>query len=114
MLNQWQQPKAGYLLGLLFAAVVLVWLLLLWWFGDSGVRDQLALQQLYATQLQALEVQEQLNRQLAQEVAIFKDVDSQLIFEQRARMDLGLIRPGETFVQLQRGSPPTNNSSIYE
>jgi cell division protein FtsB len=114
MLTQWQHPRAGYLLGLLLAAFILVWLILLWWLGDSGIRDQASLQQLYDTQLQALEVQEQLNHKLSQEVAIYKDVDSRLLFEQRARMDLGLIRPGETFVQLQRGSSPTNNSSIYE
>lgn len=75
----------------------------LWW-GESGVYDRKALKE-------RIELQQDENKQLAERNRILSaevyDLKSGLeAVEEHARLDLGLIKPNETFVQMSVLPPP--------
>ncbi|MCF6325442.1 MAG: cell division protein FtsB [Gammaproteobacteria bacterium] len=81
-------------------AILLVLLVLLQiklWRGDGGIVDTLQLQQVVDHQGQENSALTERNRALEAEVNDLKQgVDA---IEERARSELGLIKPGETFFQ---------------
>ena len=88
----------------LLIAVLLVALLQykLWW-GESGYEDRVALQQrIEAQQVENIQLAER-NRILSAEVYDLKN--GMEAVEEHARLDLGLIKPHETFVQLSTVKP---------
>ncbi len=82
----------------LLAVVVLLMLQARYWFGENGYTD---LQQLKAeinTQQRYVNDQAEINRVLRADI---HDLKSGLeAVEEHARLDLGLIKSGETFVQI--------------
>lgn len=74
------------------------------WLGEGGYRDRQAL--VHLTQQQDAENMKaaERNRVLSAEVNDLKN--GMEAVEEHARMDLGLIRPRETFVQLSALPPP--------
>ncbi len=77
--------------------VLLVLLQIKLWRGDGGIVDTLQLQQVVDHQVQENSVLTERNRALEAEVNDLKEgVDA---IEERARSELGLIKPGETFFQ---------------
>ncbi|MBL1261514.1 MAG: cell division protein FtsB [Thiotrichaceae bacterium] len=83
------------ILAILFVLLVLLQIKL--WRGDGGIVDTLALQQVLDHQVQENNVLTERNRALEAEVNdLKKGVDA---IEERARSELGLIKPGETFFQ---------------
>lgn len=69
-----------------------------YWFGENGHRDTLALQQQIQDQQQANTEQIQANKVLHADVNDLKNGLEAV--EEHARVDLGLIKSGETFVQM--------------
>jgi len=77
--------------------VLLVLLQIKLWGGDGGIVDTLQLQQVVEHQVQENNSLTERNRALEAEVNDLKQgVDA---IEERARSELGLIKPGETFFQ---------------
>ena len=82
-------------------SVLLVLLLALqwrFWYGDGGRAEVRSLSQEVAHQTAAVEALRDRNRMLAAEVQDLKH--HQAALEERARVDLGMIKTGETFYQL--------------
>jgi cell division protein FtsB len=75
----------------------------LWW-GESGIYDRQALKQRIEQQHQDNEVLAERNRILSAEVYDLKN--GMEAVEEHARLDLGLIKPNETFVQMSMLPPP--------
>ncbi len=73
------------------------------WAGDGGMRDVWRLQQRLAEQKAENEKLRQRNEKLAAEVRDLKSGTGAI--EERARSELGLIKPGEMFYQVVE-SPP--------
>lgn len=69
-----------------------------YWFGENGHRDSLALQQQIQDQQDANDEQVQANKVLQADVDDLKNGLEAI--EEHARVDLGLIKSGETFVQM--------------
>lgn len=69
----------------------------LWW-GKDGRQHQAHLQYLLQQQQQENTQLQQRNHSLAAEIIDLKNGDEAL--EERARVDFGMIRPGEQFYQL--------------
>jgi len=83
------------ILAILFVLLVLLQIKL--WSGDGGVVDAVQLQQAVDHQVQENNALTERNRALEAEVDdLKKGVDA---IEERARSELGLIKPGETFFQ---------------
>jgi cell division protein FtsB len=89
-------------LGLLLL-VLLIGLQLKLWVGDGGMREVRVLHQHVAEQRQQNEQLKQRNQALAADVDDLKHGDQAV--EARARSELGLIRPGETFYQVVEPAP---------
>jgi cell division protein FtsB len=89
---------------IVLALLVIAFLQYKLWLGEGGYRDRQSLTHLTHLQdvdnLQAAER----NRVLSAEVSDLKN--GMEAVEEHARMDLGLVRPGETFVQLSMLPPP--------
>jgi len=66
-----------------------------WWLGNGGIQDVLRLKKLIVTQKTDLEKLSQKNRLLEAEIQFLKKQPEAL--EERARHELGMIKPGETF-----------------
>ncbi len=84
-----------------FAGVLVVVLVLLqyrMWLSDDGVSETLRLAQAVESQKTTNDGLRERNAQLAAEVADLKDGFSAL--EERARSELGMIAPDETFYQV--------------
>lgn len=95
----------------LIAVAILLGLQYQYWLGDSG---RAGLEKLH----DEIEVQQQLNDQKAADNKILRadvnDLKNGLeAVEEHARLDLGLIKPGETFVQLST-APVTHTSQPVE
>lgn len=75
----------------------------LWW-GESGFYDRQALKERIAQQHQENEALAERNRVLSAEVYDLKNGVEAV--EEHARLDLGLIKPNETFVQMSMLPPP--------
>ena len=80
--------------------LILLLLLALWhrWFGNGGVRDYQRINQAYEQQLEK-------NRQLAERNALLEAEVQDLkhgrdAAEERARSELGMIKPDEVFVRV--------------
>lgn len=68
------------------------------WFGDGSLSEVVQLSQELETQKQKLQELEQRNKILeAQVLDLQNGLDA---FEEKARNDLGMIKQGETFIQL--------------
>ncbi len=81
----------------------------LYWFGDGGYyAHQVLIEKIERQRLENTELQER-NRIAAAEVYDLKNgLDA---IEEYARLDLGLIKPHETFVQMS--TVPTNYKPVY-
>ncbi|MEC7120714.1 MAG: septum formation initiator family protein [Pseudomonadota bacterium] len=76
------------------------------WFGESGYQDRQEL-------MLRVDAQQQENQQLAERNRVLRaevnDLKNGLeAVEEHARLDLGLIKPNETFVQMSTLPPPTS------
>jgi cell division protein FtsB len=86
------------------AILVIAYLQYKLWLGDGGYRNRQALAHLTHQQDVQNQQAAERNRVLSAEVSDLKN--GMEAVEEHARMDLGLIRPGETFVQLSALPPP--------
>lgn len=89
-------PRLGWIL--LVLAVLLAWLQYRLWFGKGGQREVDALQDQVAQQAYDNTGLEQRNDVLAAEVKDLKSGEAAI--EERARSELGMIKPGETFYRV--------------
>ena len=92
---------------LLVVAALLAWLQYRLWFGKGGQREVDALQDQVTQQAYANTGLEQRNAVLAAEVKDLKSGEAAI--EERARSELGMIKPGETFyrvVDQAKGAAP--------
>ncbi|OPH35037.1 FtsB family cell division protein [Moraxella lacunata] len=88
----------GYLLLIIFGAVVLVGLQHQYWYGEFGYHTLSELNDELAKQQKINAAQQAVNDTLRADV---RDLKSGLgAIEEHARLDLGLIKSGETFVEL--------------
>lgn len=85
-----------WLLGVLVVATVLLQYRL--WLSDAGVREYLHMQSAVSQQREANNIVVTRNQQLVAEVADLKKGMTAL--EERARSDLGMVTPNETFFQV--------------
>ncbi len=90
--------------------ILLVFLLLLaiWhrWFGTGGVRDYQRINQAYEQQREKIQRLQERNALLEAEVQDLKHGTDAA--EERARSELGMVKPGETFVRVI--DPPVHGS----
>jgi cell division protein FtsB len=107
MLNVFDSVVSKVLLGL--AIFLIVGFQYLYWFGDGGHYDHLKLTQKIQQQIENNEELKERNRILAAEVYDLKNGVEAI--EEHARLDLGLIKPHETFVQMSTIS--TQYKPIY-
>jgi cell division protein FtsB len=97
--------RLGILLVLLLA--LLAWLQYRLWFGNGGEREVAALQAQVQRQARDNTGLRERNDALAAEVQDLKSGEAAV--EERARSELGMIKPGETFyrvVEPQPAAPP--------
>ena len=92
------------LLLLLVLAALLAWLQYRLWFGKGGQGEVEALQQQVAQQAYDNTGLRQRNDVLAAEVKDLKSGEAAI--EERARSELGMIRPGETFYRVVERAQP--------
>jgi cell division protein FtsB len=92
----------GILLVLLLA--LLAWLQYRLWFGSGGEREVAALHAQVRTQARDNAGLEQRNDALAAEVEDLKSGEAAV--EERARSELGMIKPGETFYRVVEPETP--------
>lgn len=88
----------------LILLILLIGLQLKLWTGSGGVRDVEQLRQTVAQTKRENEVLKARNDALAAEVRDLKE--GQAAIEERARSELGLIKPGETFYQIVEPATP--------
>ena len=83
---------------IIFLVLVLIGLQYKLWFGDGSLSEVVQLSRELEIQKQKLQVLEERNRILeAQVLDLQNGLDA---FEEKARNDLGMIKQGETFIQL--------------
>jgi len=81
--------------------VILIGLQYKLWFGDGSLSEVVQLSRELETQKEKLRLLEERNRKLeAQVLDLQNGLDA---FEEKARNDLGMIKEGETFIQLIPG-----------
>lgn len=83
---------------LLLLAALLAWLQYRLWFGVAGTHEVTALQAQVAAQARQNTGLRERNATLASEVADLKSGEAAV--EERARSELGMIKPGETFYRV--------------
>lgn len=88
----------GLKLVLVALAVLLVWLQYRLWFGGGGSGEVAVLQERVDQQRRQNEGLGQRNAALVAEVADLKSGEAAI--EERARSELGMIKPGETFYRV--------------
>ncbi len=94
-----------HVIKILLAVLAIVVLLLLqyrYWYGENGHRDLVRLQEEIEVQQHYLDNQREINRVLRADVYDLKTGLEAV--EEHARLDLGLIKSGETFVQISTAS----------
>lgn len=96
MLNIFDSIVSKVLLGL--AIILIAGFQYLFWFGEGGFRDHQKLAQKIQQQTEINSELKERNRVLAAEVFDLKNGIEAI--EEHARLDLGLIKPHETFVQM--------------
>lgn len=87
----------------LLLAVLLAWLQYRLWFGNGGTREVGALQQQVHKQARDNAGLKQRNDALAAEVEDLKSGEAAI--EERARSELGMIKPGEKFYRVVETAP---------
>ena len=107
MLNVFDSVASKLLLGL--AIVLIAGFQYLFWFGEGGYHDHQQLTQKIQQQTEINDELKERNRVLAAEVYDLKNGVEAI--EEHARLDLGLIKPHETFVQMSTIS--TQYKPIY-
>jgi cell division protein FtsB len=93
----------GLRIVLVLLAVLLGWLQYRLWFGNGGTREVAALEARVAQQARQNDGLRERNAALAAEVADLKSGEAAI--EERARSELGMIRPGETFYRVVESTP---------
>jgi len=82
--------------------IILIGLQYKLWFGDGSLSEVVQLSRELETQKEKLRQLEERNRKLeAQVLDLQNGLDA---FEEKARNDLGMIKEGETFIQLIPGN----------
>ncbi|QSQ93649.1 MULTISPECIES: septum formation initiator family protein [Acinetobacter] len=107
MLSVFDSKSSKVLLGL--AIVLIAGFQYLYWFGEGGYRERQELTQKIQQQTELNNELKERNRVLAAEVYDLKNGVEAI--EEHARLDLGLIKPHETFVQMSTIS--TQYKPIY-
>ncbi len=87
----------------LLLAALLAWLQYRLWFGAAGHREVAALHAQVQRQARGNAGLQQRNDALAAEVEDLKSGAAAV--EERARSELGMIKPGETFYRVVEGAP---------
>jgi cell division protein FtsB len=90
--------KRGWLLALVALALLLLGLQAKLWWGEGGLREARALRAKVAEQRAENERLKQRNDALAAEVEDLKSGEAAV--EERARSELGMVKPGETFYRV--------------
>lgn len=88
----------------LLLIVLLAWLQYRLWFGNGGQREVAALEQKVEQQRRDNAGLKQRNDALAAEVEDLKSGEAAV--EERARSELGMIKPGETFYRVVEPEQP--------
>jgi cell division protein FtsB len=98
----------GLRIVVLLLVALLAWLQWRLWFGNGGQREVEALRAQVAAQAHENRGLKQRNDALAAEVRDLKSGEAAI--EERARSELGMIKPGETFYRVvdQRPAPPAD------
>ncbi|ANF81872.1 cell division protein FtsB [Acinetobacter sp. NCu2D-2] len=107
MLDVFDSKASKVLLGL--AIFLIAGFQYLYWFGEGGYQDHQKLAQKIQQQVELNQDLKERNRVLAAEVYDLKNGVEAI--EEHARLDLGLIKPHETFLQMSTIS--TQYSPIY-
>ena len=107
MFNVFDSLMSKVLLAL--AIILIAGFQYLFWFGEGGYRDHAALTEKIQQQIELNTELKERNRVLAAEVYDLKNGVEAI--EEHARLDLGLIKPHETFVQMSTIS--TQYKPIY-
>lgn len=107
MLSVFDSKASKALLGL--AIFLIAGFQYLYWFGEGGYQDHAALTEKIQQQTELNQDLKERNRVLAAEVYDLKNGVEAI--EEHARLDLGLIKPHETFVQMSTIS--TQYKPIY-
>ena len=85
----------------LLLVLLLAWLQYRWWLGTGGKHDVQALQQQVQAQAADNAARQQRNDALSAEVHDLTDPSSGgEAIEERARNELGMVKPGETFYRV--------------
>lgn len=85
---------------LVVLVLLLGWLQYRLWSGTGGARDVAGLESQVAQQARQNAGLRERNAALAAEVADLKSPTGEAAVEERARSELGMIRPGETFYRV--------------
>ena len=107
LLNVFDSKASKALLGL--AIFLIAGFQYLYWFGEGGYHEHQQLSQKVQQQVELNDELKERNRVLAAEVYDLKNGVEAI--EEHARLDLGLIKPHETFVQMSTIS--TQYKPIY-
>lgn len=107
MLDVFDSKSSKVLLGL--AIILIAGFQYLYWFGEGGYQDHQKLSQKIQQQVELNTDLKERNRVLAAEVYDLKNGVEAI--EEHARLDLGLIKPHETFIQMSTIS--TQYNPIY-
>jgi cell division protein FtsB len=94
---------------ILVLVVLLAWLQYKLWFGHGGAGDVAVLDQQVVQQRHDNGGLRQRNEALAAEVNDLKSADGGAAVEERARNELGMIKPGETFYRVVENVPPAQD-----
>jgi cell division protein FtsB len=89
---------------LVVLVALLAWLQYRLWFGSGGTQEVAGLQAQVEQQARQNDGLRDRNAALAAEVADLKSGEAAI--EERARAELGMIRPGETFYRVVERTPP--------
>ena len=92
---------------LVLLVVLLGWLQYRLWFGTGGNRDVAELQARVDQQARQNSGLAERNAALAAEVADLKSPTGEAAVEERARSELGMVRPGEVFYRVVDAPAPT-------
>lgn len=89
----------------LLLVLLLAWLQYRLWFGHGGAGEVADLQKQVQQQERDNSGLQQRNDALAAEVKDLKSADGGAAVEERARSELGMIKPGETFYRIVEQRP---------